>query len=166
MSKKKEKTKGEAKTEEREELNAAKREEEAAQAAVEEDRKRQEEEAEAAEERKKKQAHEDYKGHLANVETLKTMTDTSAWKTFYVGLKRRIDAASRDILDVEKSRDVVRCQETVKVIRAIIKDARTPVDNMNSFCNAMPLFAQGFSTRASWNDGIGTVELSGQKPTK
>lgn len=160
------KTTGEAKTAEKEALSKEKQDREAAETAEEDDRKRQAEEAEAAEERKKKQAFMDYGGLLAKVKEVKVMTDTPAWKTFYAKMKRRITAAANDILDVEKSRDVVRCQETVKVIKAVINDVRMPVDDLNQFCNSMPLFAQNFSQMAIFNDGIGTVELSGQKPSK
>lgn len=166
MTAKRAQTKGEAKTAEREAENKATEDEKAAKKALEDDRKRQEREAKAAEKRKKEQANKDYKGHLTTVEELKEMTDTTAWKKFHTNLQRRIDGAAKAILDAEKPRDVIRCQESVKLIRAIIAEARTPVDALDSFCNAMPLFAQNFSVRAAWNDGLGIVELSGQKPKK
>jgi len=116
--------------------------------------------AAAEQEHKEAQARTDYEGYLNDVLSLKTMTDTEAWRSFYSVLRRMETQHGRDVLNAEKAREIVRHQEGVKLIREIIKRVQQPVDNLSNFCNSAPLFASLFDVRAAWNEALGTVELS------
>lgn len=161
--KKKAETKGEAKTAENEEERKKRQEIEAAEQAVQDDLKAQEQRAQEVEENKKKVARKDYEDHLESVNELKEMTDTKAWQKFYANLQRAIAKAGRSVLDAEKTRDIIKFQESVKIIRQIIAKVKEPVNEMNTFCTAAPLFVQQFPVRAGFNDATGKVELSGIK---
>jgi len=166
MPPKKKQTKGEAKTAEKEALAKEKQDREAAEQADKEEQERQDAKAAEAEEQKEKVIKKDYADHLHEVEELKAMTETKAWQKFYANLRRAITKAGKDILDAEKTREIIRYQESVKIIRQILVKVREPVDEMNTFCNAHPLFVAEFPVRPEWNEATGTVELSGKKSTK
>ncbi len=125
----------------------------AAEAKAEKERKRVE-----AEERKN--AVSGYQERLTRVHELKAMTDTKRWQKFYAGIQKDIERHAREVLDAEKTRDVLRHQEGVKILRAILDNVSAPVGELQSYINDMPLFAQGMKTRAKWNAGVGIVELS------
>lgn len=108
----------------------------------------------------KKKALTDYESRLLAVKRLKEMTDTGAWQRFYASMNRIKDEAAKTILVAEKPRDMIVCQERIKAVDHILKEIQEPIDELNSFCHNMPLFAGSFHTRASWNVGIGIVELS------
>jgi len=107
----------------------------------------------------KRKAMGDYDRNLEVVRKVKAMTDTSAWQLFYSELQRRIRKHSESVLDAEKPRDVIHHQEGVKVIRSLIAQIRKPIEELNTFISAMPLFAQDMEIRATWNDALGKIEL-------
>ncbi len=161
--KKKAETKGEAKTAEKEEEDKAKQEIEAAEQAVQDDLDLQEERAKEAERQEKKVISKDYDDRMKDVEELQTMTKTKAWQKFHANLRRAIDKAGKSVLDAEKTRDIIKFQESVKIIRQILAKVREPVDELNSFCNAHPLFVSQFPVRAAYNNATGTVEMKGKQ---
>lgn len=130
--------------------------------AAEEEEKRAAAEAKRIEKAKRDKARSDYGKMLDEVKRLKEMTDTEAWRKFYTGLQKQKESARDEVLNAEKTRDIIKFQETVKILGAVARNVRGPVDDLNRFCNDMPLFAQEFKVRASWNNGQGIVELSGE----
>jgi len=108
---------------------------------------------------RKKEAISDYKEKLDAVSELKKMTDTKAWQKFYAHINRSIEEHGKKVLDAEQTREIVRQQEGVKILRSLKYKVKEPVSELNNFCHNMPLFAQEFDVRASWNDAIGKVEL-------
>jgi len=112
------------------------------------------------ERQKREKALMDYDDRLDRVIKTKEMTDTSAWQAFYAVGQKIIAQASKDILNAEKPREVVQCQERVKVAREFFATVKQTVDDLNTFCHEMPLFARDFKTRASWNEGLGRIEIS------
>ena len=118
-------------------------------------------EAESAVNRERERAAlTDYQKAVDDVLRVKAMTDTDAWKTFYVEIQKQIRRHSIDILDAEKPRDVVRHQEGVKILRGLIGSVREPVGKLNGYIASMPLFSAQMRTRAEWNDALGIVELT------
>ena len=126
------------------------------------------EEKKAAEEKKReaelaKQKEEaalgDYHKRLEKVREFKAMTDTTAWQSYYSGLLNRIEKHGQMVLDAEQTRDVVRHQEGVKIIRSILEEVEQVVKDLNSYVNAQPLFAPLMHTRAEWNAALCKIEL-------
>lgn len=113
-----------------------------------------------AERQKREKALMDYDDRLYRVIKAKQMTDTPAWQAFYAYGQKIIAQASKDILNAEKPREVVQCQEKVKVVREFFANVKQSVDDLNTFCHEMPLFARDFKTRASRNEGLGRIEIS------
>lgn len=120
-----------------------------------EERKR---EAELAED-KRQAALGDYRKRLERVKETKEMTDTAAWQAFYGRLQNRIEKHGQQVLDAEQTRDVVRHQEGVKIIRSVIEEIEQVVHDLNGYVNAQPLFAPQMKTRADWNAALGKIEL-------
>lgn len=108
----------------------------------------------------KKKAFADYHDRLKKVEDLKAMTDTPAWQALYAEIMADIEKHAKDVLDVEKPREVVRHQEGVKILRGLIHRIRIKVDGLNNFVNNTPLFAPAEVVRANFNEALGTVELT------
>src|SRR3990167_3844468 len=69
---------------------------------------------------KQAEAAENYSEKLAKVQRSKDMTDTRAWRELYLKLHDMVKVAAAAVLEAEKPRDVVRCQEQVKIIRGIM----------------------------------------------
>lgn len=88
------------------------------------------------------------------------MTSTPAWKDYYNKLQQMKKEHSHLILTEEKTREMIRHQEGIKVIDEIIDILRQPVINLNDYCNNMPLFAKQFQYRANFNIALGIVEVS------
>jgi hypothetical protein len=101
----------------------------------------------------------DYERRLRDVEKLKEMTDTEAWQDFYRSIQQSIDAHGAAVLDAEKSREVIRHQEGVKILRGLIESVQECIAELNRFVTACPLFVQDMPLRATWNETLGTVEL-------
>ena len=134
---------------------------------------RDDEKAQAAEAKKKAAAEEkarkaqqkakavaDYQGHLAKVKVLQTMTDTDAWQSFYRSIQERIAKHGREVLDAEKTREIIQHQEGVKILRDLLDRVAAPVRELQHFINAMPLFSQEMRERAEWNAALGRVEIT------
>ena len=142
-------------------MTAKKKEKTPDEIAAEEEKARADKESKRIEKEKRDKARSDYGKLLDDVKRLKEMIDTEAWRKFYTDLLKEKERARDAVLEAEKTRDIIRFQETVKILGAVAKNIRGPVDDLNRFCNDMPLFAQEFKVRASWNEGQGIVELSG-----
>jgi hypothetical protein len=112
------------------------------------------------EEQKRAKAGQEYDKLLSGVHALNEMADTEAWKRFYNDLIADRTRHEQDILTEEKTRDMVRHQECIKIINGIIKKVQKPIADLNAYCVAMPLFSAEFHTRAQWNAALGTVEFS------
>jgi hypothetical protein len=111
------------------------------------------------EEERKRKALTDYEKHLEAVMSLKAMTDTPAWQEHYRHMRARIEAHGQEVLNAEKTREVVQHQEGAKILRALIERVKGPVGDLNHYINAMPLFVSSMPIRAEWNGALGTVEL-------
>jgi len=112
-----------------------------------------------AKEKERKQAKTDYQKHLDAVMELKTMTDTPAWQAYYRMIQNEIKRHGEAVLNAEKSREVIAHQEGVKVLRSLIRRVKAPIDSLDSFIRAMPLFVGDMKMRAEWNAALGKVEL-------
>lgn len=109
--------------------------------------------------KKKARAKDEYEERLTKVRALKEMTDTKAWLRYYDSLIGARKYHEQAILTEEKTRAMVAHQEAIKFINETIKKIQEPIDELNGYCSAMPLFGSSFHTRAQWNPAIGTVEL-------
>lgn len=110
-------------------------------------------------ESKRQAALGDYNKRLELVREYKAMTDTNAWQSFYGRLLHRIEKHGEMVLEAEQTRDVVRHQEGVKIIRSVLDEVEQVVKDLNSYVNAQPLFAPQMKTRAEWNAALGKIEL-------
>lgn len=110
-------------------------------------------------EERRQSALADYSSHLATVRELKRMTDTKAWQELVRWITNQIDAHAKAVLDAEKPREVVQHQEGVKILRSFLAKAEQPVNALNEFIHAMPLFSGEMRVRAEWNETLGRVEL-------
>lgn len=108
----------------------------------------------------KQRALTDYEKQLQRVLALKSMTDCEEWQRVHRWVKTQIQKHASEILDAEKSREVVQHQEGVKILRDILETVKSPVAEFQAFCNGMNLFASQFRTRATWNDDLGIVQLT------
>ena len=109
-------------------------------------------------------AQEGYEAALGRVLELKVMTDTEAWRKFYARIQSQIKRHGQDVLNAEKTREIIQHQEGVKILRAILDDVQAPVGELRMYVNEMPLFAKLFHTRAQWNEALGNVELKDVTP--
>jgi hypothetical protein len=96
---------------------------------------------------------------LAGVLKLKEMTDTPGWQKVYADLQARIKQHGQDVLNAEKTRDIIAHQEGVKRFREFLADLQAPVGALRNYVSEMPLFASEFHTRAQWSEALGQVEL-------
>lgn len=111
------------------------------------------------EEERRLSALADYSSHLATVRELKRMTDTKAWQELVRWITNQIDGHAKAVLDAEKPREVVQHQEGVKILRSFLEKAEQPVNALNEFIHATPLFSGEMKVRAEWNPTLGRVEL-------
>jgi len=121
--------------------------------------KSEETQEETQKERQKKETLRDYETRLEVVLEMKQMTDTKAWKDFYSGIMNIRRNAEILVLDEEKTRDIIKRQEEVKVVKQIIKLVQKSIENLNAYCNAMPLFRNYFHTNAIFNEALGIIEI-------
>ena len=110
-------------------------------------------------EAKRKQALSDYSKLVSDVEDLKVMCDTRAFKTFVRRCRASIEDAKTCLLTADKPRDIAHHQEAVRVLTVELDKFRDPVDELNKYISDMPLFAQEMKTRAQWLPDLFTVEL-------
>lgn len=110
-----------------------------------------------------KRRRTDYEKLLDKVKVVHELTNTDGWAALYTAIRAEIEAHGKAVLDAEKPRDVVHHQMGVKVLRHVIELARRPVDDLNNFISSVPMFAQGYKTRAEWNEGLGKVVLKDLK---
>lgn len=110
-------------------------------------------------ENKKAKACADYEDKLAKVMSLKDMTDSKAWRWIYDELLNARKLHEQQILTEDKTREMIRHQEAIKMINGMFLKAQQPINELNDYCVSMPLFSSEFHTRAQWNSGNGTVEL-------
>jgi uncharacterized protein (DUF3084 family) len=129
---------------------------------AEEEAKAQEAERKRIEKQKKEKARDDYNSRLHRVYQLKEMTDTKAWQEYYSKIQRLKEQAAKDVLTAEKTRDIIKFQEMVKILDGTVTGVQGPVEELNRYCHDMPLFAAEFMVRANWNKGLGMVELTGK----
>lgn len=107
----------------------------------------------------KKKALSDYEKHLKAVKDLKEMTDTASWREFHSRIQKQLAQHGRDVLDAEKTRDIIRHQEGVKILKEIIAEVCEPVTKLQGYVRDMPLFAKDFKDLAEWNTALGQVEM-------
>ena len=122
--------------------------------------KREYDESGKLEEQKRAKAGQEYDKLLSGVHALNEMADTEAWKRFYCELLAERTRHEQEILTEERTRSMVAHQEAIKLINIIIKKVQKPIEDLNSYCVAMPLFASEFHTRAQWNAALGSIEFS------
>jgi hypothetical protein len=101
----------------------------------------------------------EYEDKLRPVLELNTLTSTPGWRRFYDRLVSRRKDHEISILTEEQTRRMVAHQEAIKFIQGLLCEPKQPIEDLNAYCSAMPLFATEFHTRAQWNPGLGTVEL-------
>lgn len=111
------------------------------------------------EQRRKKSAEVDYEKKLADVRDLEEMTDTDSWRRIHTELQSSMNQHRKSLEDAE-GKDVIRHQEGLKILRAVIEKVKKPVDDLNNFVvNTGPLFSGNMKYRAEWNTALGKVEL-------
>jgi hypothetical protein len=103
-------------------------------------------------EKQKEDAETGYQQRIDKVLELKGMTDTKAWSLFAEDLQIMQEQAKERLLNVEKTRDIVDCQQRVKIIDAIFNKVRQPVYELNDYIKSMPLFKESFKKRAAFTD--------------
>ena len=94
---------------------------------------------------------------------LKAMTDSAHWAGVHSRIQRQIAIPAEAVLDAEKPREVIAHQEGVKVMRRFLAELQEPVNELQTFINARPLFAPVFPSRAQWNVALGRVEIKSIK---
>jgi hypothetical protein len=87
------------------------------------------------------------------------MTDTAAWQDFYRHIQAEITKHGVEILDAEKTREIVQHQEGVKVLKALVSVVRKPVDDLTHLINSMTLFRPVIHTAAEFNTALGRIDL-------
>jgi hypothetical protein len=110
--------------------------------------------------KEKQRAIESYEKLLADVQDLSDMCESATWRKYYAELRSLRAEHGRMILIEEKTRAMVAHQEAIKIIDCICDMVSAPVRKLNEMCNAMPLFAGEYHTRAQWNSSIGRVDMS------
>lgn len=123
------------------------------------DKKGDEEQKKDSDKARKKDAMTDYNRLLDEVRAMKIMTDTKAWQDHYAYMKKQMAEHGKAILVDEKTRDMVRHQEAVKIYQDLIAHAQGPIDRLDQFINEMTLFSSGMTERAEWNAGTGRVDI-------
>ncbi len=88
------------------------------------------------------------------------MTDTEAWKELYQKMQNLKIKHSKLILSEDKTREMIRHQEFIKIIDEISDLLKQPIENLNDYCNNMPLFQELFSHHANFNSTLGIVEIA------
>lgn len=116
-------------------------------------------EADEREEAERLRSKSRFESLLAEVLELKAMTDTPAWQKVYARLQDRIKGHGQEVLNAEKTRDIIAHQEGVKRFREFIADLQAPVGALRNYVTEMTLFAAEFHTRARWSEALGQVEL-------
>jgi len=106
-----------------------------------------------------KKAMTDYDRHLQAVQAVQAMTDTPAWQDFYANAQKIKRRCTLELLTAEKTRDVVRLQETVKAVGELVGFVKGPADDLKHFVESMPLFAGSMKTRADFDAKTGRVVL-------
>ena len=142
---------------------AAKKDDDDAKEAEAEDAEAVKERQEQEKKKKRKLAQTEYEKLLRKVAELKEMTDTPKWREVYASIHKAIARHGEEVLDAEKSRDVIHHQEGVKILRGLVDRVKAPVTALEDLCSKMPLFVKEFKTRATWNEKIGAVEMTTRK---
>lgn len=100
---------------------------------------------------------------VKSVKELQKLTKLRPFKDFYKSVIGKRETSQTEWVDEDKSREIVRHQETVRIVNSIIDDLRKPVDELNDFCNGMPLLAGLHPMRADFDEATGEVELKEEK---
>lgn len=116
----------------------------------------------------------DAQKHLSDREErilkLMMMTETEAWQMFYRVLVAREKKAVEALRTVEKTRDILRAQELVKLLSGkdgILEEIHRPIRLFNDFPEDMPLFKSLAKYKAVFNEATGIVSLEPiSKPAK
>ncbi len=123
------------------------------------EKEQQAEEAKKREEQEKQKVESDYDRLLKKIFELQDMTETPAWQNFWKQLQNLRVKHALEIVTEEKTRDMIRHQEAIKLIDSIKQRVAEPIGDLDSFCGAYPLFTPHFLHRATWNDALGTVQI-------
>ena len=101
-------------------------------------------------EQKQKQEQEQSKPDKAAVDAYGKMlkrardaeraTGTAYFKALFLDINRAIADAAERVLNEEKNRDVIACQEQVKTLRTLLNRMKQPATDCQNFKQRYPLF--------------------------
>ena len=101
----------------------------------------------------------DYEKALKSVKELGELTKSPAWQRFYSGLQRRKRDIKDSFPDIEKAKDIIKAQMTIKAIDTIMAEVKFPVDQLMNLVAQYPLYAPSMKTRAQWDENSGRVTI-------
>lgn len=108
---------------------------------------------------KRERAQEDYRRLIENIHHLADMTQKRGWDWMHDQLQNKRKTAEILILSEEKTRDMIRHQETIKVIQGIYSIIKDRVEELNNYPVKFPLFAIDFRSRAKFDEKSGIVTI-------
>ena len=105
------------------------------------------------------EAPSEYERRLLRVRAYQAMCDTPAWQEFYSAIKRMEADALADLQTAEKTRDIVRDQESIRICERLVGFVIARVVELDDWVDQMPLFAGQSPVRAEWMPADGTIRL-------
>jgi len=101
----------------------------------------------------------DFEKALKAVRELSDLTKSPAWQRFYSGLQKKKREIKDKFDEIEKPREIVKAQMTIKAINMIMAEVKTPVDTLMNIVASYPIYAPSLKSRAQWDENSGRVTI-------
>jgi len=101
----------------------------------------------------------DYEEYLQPVLDLQETTRKTTFRELWKRLNEMESNAEEALITEDKSRPMIRHQETIRIIRDLRSTLAEPVRELNAFARDHPLLAADLRTLAEWRNETGTVEI-------
>lgn len=101
----------------------------------------------------------DFEKALKSVRELSELTKSPAWQRFYSGLQKKKREIKDKFDEIEKPREIVKAQMTIKAINMIMGEVKQPVDSPMNIVASYPLYAPSLKSRAQWDENSGRVTI-------
>jgi hypothetical protein len=87
------------------------------------------------------------------------MTSCVYWSRFFGGLLREAEEARTGLESAEKTRDLLKLQVTIALVKSQLKKLKQPVEDLNGLRGRWPLFAHEMPWRGDFDELTGRVTL-------
>jgi hypothetical protein len=93
-----------------------------------------------------------YEEIAEDIKDLQAMQKTAAYMRLIKRIRNKIVDSTKDLLDLEKTREIINAQESVKVLHWVLDVLKEPVMKLRGFIEANPLMAPADHIDAHWDN--------------